>query len=366
LTARISPPNLATVQCLRGVAAMLVVLFHAHGAIGIKFPAEPSVLNGFLHFRDLGVVGVDLFFVVSGFIMFYVYSPEFGKPGAMLDFAVRRLIRIVPLYWILTSILVGGLICFPSAFGVLRFSWAHALDSFLFLPTLNSANEPFPVLNSGWTLTYEMYFYLLFAICLGRTPRFALATVALIFIGSVLAGVFLFPGARGPAIGMLVNPILIEFVLGGCLGFAITRKWALPVRTAVLIGGAGCALLLAQGISGMWEHGRVLTRGVPCLLIVAALVSSEIRGNVTVPAWLKRLGDESYSLYLSHVMTGALFFKACAWLSVTRWISVDVLIPAFLVVAVVAGKLVFLALERPLLVTLNRVWRDARPRLVHR
>ncbi len=184
--------------------------------------------------------------------------------------------------------------------------------------------------------------------------------MALVYLGSALAGVYLLPGESTPVLGMLVNPILIEFVLGGCLGFAVSHNKTLPIRQALLVGGLGSAIFFAQSIVGMWEQGRVLTRGIPCLLIVAALVSAEVRGNITAPRWLKRLGDESYSLYLSHVMTGALFFKVCSWLTVTRWIGVDVLIPAFLVVAMVAGKLVYVTLERPLLITLNRLWRDAR------
>lgn len=357
MTSSAPPANLATVQCMRGVAAALVVLFHAHGAIGLKFPAEASVLNSFLHLRDVGVVGVDLFFVVSGFIMFYVYSPEFGRPGAMLDFVVRRLIRIVPLYWLLTAALVSGLALFPSAFGVLKLDWGHVLDSFLFLPTLNSANEPFPVLNSGWTLTYEMYFYFLFALCLAGTPIFALIALASAFLASALAGVLLFPGDRTPAVDMLVNPILIEFVLGSFLGYLASRKRTLTLNAAMLVGWAGGGALLAQAIFGMWEFGRVLTRGVPCFLVVAALVSAEIRGRILAPGWLKRLGDESYSLYLTHVATGAIFFKMCAWLGVARWTGVDVLVPAFLLIAVLGGKYAYLMLEKPMLVALNAAWK---------
>jgi len=141
-------------QCLCGVAAGLVVLYHALGALGLKFPGEWRVLSGFFYLRDFGVVGGDLFFAVSGFIMFYVYSGEFGRPGASRDFLVRRFIRIAPLYWFLTACLATALLFFPGAFSVLSFDVRHVLESFLFLPTVNSAGEPFPVLNSGWTLTY--------------------------------------------------------------------------------------------------------------------------------------------------------------------------------------------------------------------
>ena len=340
------PRNFVAIQALRGVAALLVVVYHVLGSIFLRYPGEPSVLNGFFHLREFGVVGVDIFFVVSGFIMFHVYRTDFGKPGAAWHFMSRRLACIVPLYWVLTACMVLVLLL-PSAFSTLRFDFRHAVESFLFLPTRNSAGEIYPVLNVGWTLTYEMYFYVLFACLLGTSPRVALLVIAVVFCGSVAAGYWLAPDTLTGA--MLCDDILIEFALGGFIAqrIATGRGWSRRWATVAVL--AAIVLFVIQIFAGPFHGGRLPGRGLPAFLLVAGLVSLKMERGVTVPQWLKRLGDESYSLYLSHIITVAVFFKLCDVLTATRWLSVDALIPAAVLVDVLGAHPGYALLERPML-----------------
>ena len=142
-------PTILALQILRAVAAVAVVLVHA--GIDLSYFGHTNVT-----WTTRGNAGVDLFFVVSGFVMVYIASPQFGKREAPVQFFVRRLIRIVPLYWLLTT----GYIVAKS------YPLAYIAASYLFIPAARPNGVLQPVILQGWTLTYEMFFYLLFAIAI--------------------------------------------------------------------------------------------------------------------------------------------------------------------------------------------------------
>ena len=349
-----SQGNFSSIQCLRGIAALLVVVFHAHGAVFLKFSTAPSLLNAHEGLRTFGVVGVDIFFVVSGFIMFYVYSKDFGTPKASLNFFARRLIRIVPLYWIFTGLMAFLLLVVPGAFATLKFDATHILESFLFLPTTNSAGEYFPVLNVGWTLTYEMYFYALFGLALCSNARVALGLIGAWFVVSAVAGHWL---PRDSAeLYMLLNDILVEFVLGGAIGLAALKGYRLPLGAAHLVLLGGLTAFAAQIVLGDPGWGRLPVRGLPAACVVAALVSMEMHGTFRPPAWLARAGDQSYSLYLCHSLAQTAFFKTVVLLGAQTWMAADLLIAMAVFVSMLAGHFVYITLERPVTRALNRRW----------
>lgn len=348
-------PLLVSIQSLRGIAALLVVLAHALRSAGLTFHGHTSALAGFFHLRDFGTIGVDIFFVISGFIMVYVNHDAFGRPRASMDFIVRRLIRICPLYWLLTALLVLLLYFAPQGFNTLRFQPAHVVRSFLFIPTTNSAGEFFPVLIVGWTLSYEMYFYAIFALLLPTSLRWSLASTAVLFVVTTLAGYWQ-PHA-GPVSHAFFNPILIEFVLGECIAYGLLQGRALAPRAAAGVGALVLAIFAIQIVAGPLVRSHLIDRGLPSAALVLALVSLEHRRRLPVPGWLKRAGDESYSLYLTHVITIAVLAKVCVALRVTRWLPVDAVILLGLALAVIAAHFVYRGVERPMTRRLNAAWR---------
>ena len=150
--------SLQGLQVLRAVAALGVVFHHLpiflEGKLGLTGVVPPLLL---------GAAGVDLFFVISGFIMVYSSEPLFGRPHAPRVFLLRRLSRIVPLYWAATSFLLGYLLLVGVAFVRVNLPWDVILTSYAFIPFPRRDGLMMPVLNVGWTLNYEMFFYLVFA-----------------------------------------------------------------------------------------------------------------------------------------------------------------------------------------------------------
>ena len=347
-------PRLVSIQCLRGVAALLVLFFHAQNAVATRLPGR-SALAGFFALGQLGSIGVDVFFVISGFIMVHVSADQFGRRGAGREFLVRRVIRIVPLYWLVTAFMVALLLFVPQAFGTLRFRLGHAVSSFLFLPTTNSYGEMVPVLGVGWTLTYEMIFYVLFAALLATSLRTSLTVCAVLFTLAAI-GARLWPPTTATAATLLGDRFL-EFFAGECVGAWLLRSASVRPPIARVLVALVAAVLVAHVFFGELRAVPLLTVALPAAALVLALVSLERSGLFRAPAWLQRTGDESYSLYLSHPVTTAAFMKVCAASGLLTVVPADALIVLAIVNAVFWSSVLHRTVERPVTAALARAWR---------
>ncbi len=298
-------PTYTGVQALRGMAACAVVVYHA-GRVWAESYGLPVP-----HVVSNGASGVDVFFAISGFVM-ALSATGSRRPGAG-EFLRRRVLRVVPLYWLVTAVAVAKLLVvralpwLASAAGHAPVRGWDVLRSLFFMPYVNAAGEALPVLQPGWTLNYEMFFYLIFAGALLAGRRRPLRVLAATLV--VLAGVGWFRAASWPVWTVLVSPILLEFLGGVLLG-----SWA---RAGVRLGrgaagaASGFGVLGVVLLAGQWWGDppavRVLAWGVPAFFTVAAAVLLEDR--LRVPRWALKVGDASYSLYLSHILV-AMF---CAW-----------------------------------------------------
>lgn len=261
------------IQYLRGAAAVAVVVFHQlQGVHGI--------------FR-LGEHGVDLFFVISGFIMFVLTDSRNVTPAS---FALDRIARIVPPYWLATVLtflaaFVGAEIYHGSSdLGLLA-------KSLLFIPTLNEFGLVQPALYLGWTLNFEMFFYAIFAGVL-LLSRGRVAVLALVLISLVAVGTALQP--EGP-IGMTyTSPLLLEFLGGVVLGalFGIELD-----RFAVIIQ-AGAVLLIASALGVFSILYCTLAFGAVSVVVLACGLLVERAGRMPQNRALKMLGDASFAIYL--------------------------------------------------------------------
>jgi len=287
-------PSLLSVQILRGVAALLVVAHHCTMMVNERLGAGKGVA------WDNGAAGVDIFFVISGFVMALSSQALVGRVHPAGTFLLRRVERIVPLYWLATTFKVVTLLAVPAlAVNALGTPW-HIVASYLFLPTLNPAGEPFPVLLVGWTLNLEMLFYLLFAaaLMLHLRPLRVLAPVllALAMVPVILSAV---PHGVVPVVMTLANPILIEFAFGLVLFKAWTKGLRLPQASAwlALAGGFFVIALVPWAALSLL---RPIVWGLPALVIVAAVLSLESMAASAAMRGMLRVGDASYSIYLSH------------------------------------------------------------------
>lgn len=241
-------------------------------------------------------LGVDVFFVISGFIIYLSTKEEKLSPYVWWR---GRLIRIVPLYW-LTLILALGL---GLLNGVPSRNFSEIISAFAFIPYTNSSTGDFtPFFVPGWTLNYEFYFYAIVAVTLLLPRQFRFITVAGVFGFAVSMRMFADPTSAIQV--RMTSPLVFEFV-GGMALAAVRHK--LPVNYVALLVGLTffvCAVVFLYFVSSvMYRHGpRTIYGGVPALLVVGAVVAIEPQLRYRILRLFKALGDSSYSLYLFHVL----------------------------------------------------------------
>ena len=332
------------IQVLRAVAAFLVVVGHAahetealSAVTGRPAVAFPAVNWGF---------GVDIFFVISGFIMVYTSVDLFGRPGAWRIFLTRRLVRIVPLYWLLTTVLLVGALLAPQLLNVPIGNWQHVLASYLFIPSLRIPGEIRPVMALGWTLNMEMFFYALFAGALIFPFRKGMAVLALAIVSFALIGMVFDP--QQVQLAFWSQSIVLEFLFGCLLAVAFLKGARLTVPVAMLVGAVGFAgMLKIPGFDGQGALPDGLRWGVPALLVVAAAALSP-GSSSRIVLWLAALGDASYSLYLAHPFILRPFRNL--WIHLVGGsVSLAVYVVVAAVVATLGAVLVHRWVERPLL-----------------
>ncbi len=271
--------RLHALQYLRAVAALIVV--YSHSAIQI------SEWKSLLPYT--GAYGVDIFFVLSGFIMVYIAKPN----DTPLKFITNRVRRVVPLYWFFTLLMGIILFAMPGLFKTGEFSVAALLQSLFFIPHYSLQNPDFvwPIVAPGWSLNYEMYFYVLFAISLVFAQQFRVAFI----IGAITviwAGLSL-TGSNAAIPRFLSDPTVFEFAAGMLLAVAWQRKFHLSNATGwvFLISG----FILATIAPDTMHHW--LRISIPSTMIVLGCLFIQ----VPVSKIGLMLGDASYAIYLSHI-----------------------------------------------------------------
>jgi exopolysaccharide production protein ExoZ len=347
--ARPAQQTIVTLQVLRGVAALLVVFAHSIDYQQTFLPGH-SAISSFYSLENFGAVGVDIFFVISGFIMATI-APDAGEERAAIGFAAKRWIRIVPIYWMLT--VVTTLLAAQSF--VTR---PRLISSFTFIPFYEQGHFLPPIILVGWTLSFELYFYLVIAVALAMGKRGSVVPmVGLIF--AVLAAVGMVVKPHGNFAAFAFNPILAEFAIGCLIGHLYRKRASdLPLPLAAGFVACGLTCLIAKVVVGFGSISevddtlvgdagtpRILMWGIPAGLLVAGCVFNERRWRGVIPGPLRLVGDASYSIYLLQLL--ALKQFATRW-SLAGFEHPDLFIPVALLFATLAGVAHHGIVERPL------------------
>lgn len=315
-----------SIQYLRAVAAIMVVGLHAgHGVDGL-YP-------GFSNF-EVGHAGVDIFFVISGFIM--LNATIGSSPG---EFLRRRFIRIWPLYAIATLATYAFFTRFDP--GAIRaYDASDLIQSLAFIPhdSPRAPGNAWPFLIPGWTLNYEMFFYVIFAIGIWTHRRFS--TTAIIILAFMAVGFLIRP--TDLALKTYTNPLMLEFLAG----MAIARCGDQLPKMAIGMLPLGCVgLFFVHVDSGM----RFITMGVPAMMIVAGAIALENRVTLPYLRWLKSLGDASYAIYLFQIIALTMATMALWHLPIRGPLQIVVMILLSVGGSVAAGLIAHSYLERPII-----------------
>jgi exopolysaccharide production protein ExoZ len=309
---------------------------------------------------DLGAAGVDIFFVISGFIMVYTTSEKSGNKAALI-FLKKRVLRIYPLYWFWTSVLfilwLANIAGTPSHLSVF-----YIISSFLLIPALKEGSF-FPPLGQGWTLSFEMLFYLVFSIgIVADFRRWRLPFLGGMFtLLSLLA--LLLPTESGLRY-LFREPIIIEFLFGVLAAELVLNnsrilsyKWAPVILIALgVIGFLAPTMFFLPSL-------RFVRWGVPAFFIVLACA---LCGTASRSRWMIFLGDASYSIYLSHSFIVSAYHVMSKKFSFILTISPSISIVILTAITVALSSLTYPLIERRLTqivrFTRGRIWRVAGPR----
>jgi exopolysaccharide production protein ExoZ len=351
---------LLSIQAMRGFAVLAVIMIH----IQLYFSAQLAMPD-FIPYFNIGAASVDLFFVISGFIMVYASERLFGRPDGTRIFFLRRIARIVPLYWATTTIMLIYLVLRHRDFdaGGNFFQWVVA--SYSFFPFPRGDGTVSPLHGVGWTLNYEMFFYSLFGCFVFSSRRGVVIAIGTLFCTLIAIGVLFHPLPE--PFGFWTSPIIIEFVFGMIIALAYRDGVRLPrwlVRTLVTAGFAVYAWSATKGhFFGPPPESamRVLLWGVPAIAIIGGLALAAQRPQAT-PLWrlFGFLGDASYSLYLVHPMA-----LAIPRIVLGRWIEPTsapwLYVAAMLACAIAVPLVVYVFIEKPTTEALQKRI-EARPR----
>jgi len=343
--ARGSMKKLSCIQVARGVAVLLVLALHLY-SYELRFLPAPGLLGDWVIF---GNSGVDLFFILSGFIIVRTTS-ETSSP---MEFLLRRATRIYPLYWLVTLLFLGAAILAPGALDQERLARTDLVRALLLLP--QSAEPPLIV---AWTLVHEIYFYAVFA-CFLCLPRMLLP--CLLAIWALVVAVAPTGGSPSPAVKVALSPLTLEFIGGCALAWSITLSSSWPARLgrylviAPLLPLASWALYWVQfGAALPNEWQRCLYWGLPWLAVLAIAAGAEER--LRGAKLLERVGDASYSIYLLHcLIIGAVYRLMVAVLGSNAVFLPYAALVVALLLAVGGGMVSYRLVERPMLTSLRRL-----------
>lgn len=345
------------VHMLRGIAALLVVLFHA--LMYCRKYVGTTSMHEFYEFESLGAVGVDIFFIISGFIMVYVSYEKFGQKKASVDYLIRRIIRIAPIYWMWTLFYVMLLVFIPSLFSENQFDITHTIKSLLFIPSEHElTGSTTPVIGPGWSLNFEMFFYYIFALFLLFPRNYLIPGLFFLFIGLSAVGYYFQP--ENFALQVYTNTLLIEFLFGCFIGVLYKTRTELNLFTCYLFIVIGIAWLKSSifyGTPDYLDENRFITWGIGAAFLVTGFTFMEKKYEVK-SGLLYALGESSYSIYLTHIFVLPALAKIWVAINLDAYFAAEIFVLVASVSAVIVGHIAYKLTEKPITLYLNRNYKQ--------
>jgi exopolysaccharide production protein ExoZ len=324
--------RLRSLEMLRALASLLVVLFHAEKLCAL--PGDRPVFGGLF---AAGNRGVDLFFVLSGFIIALRHGADLGRPKKLPVYLFSRLVRIYPAVWIMTAF---AIILYASGFEgadkEAKLAFRSIIASTLLLPQLGDA-----LVNVTWTLKYEAFFYALFSICIVR-PRFGFS-ILLVWQAATIW--FTLSGADLSLATYYLRSICLEFGVGLICALLTMRGLRSPLVMTIALLATGAVAFIA----GMALDKRITWAGMLCALgagaVILSLVRLERSDRIRVPEPLVVLGGASYAIYIVHFSVITLLVALLQRLAITMTVPLAI---GCIAIGISAGLLFDWLIDQPI------------------
>ena len=299
------PKTLFSLHAIRGFAALGIVLFHLTNELFTRFQFK---LLGGLFLTSYS--GVDFFFILSGFVLFYTYHSKFGKKKEIVPFLRKRILRLYPTYWMITAIIIVGMVVLKS-----HAVTAYANNVPFIFKTIFLLPHDLRIIPPAWTLTYEVYFYCMFVLLFLFKDKKKLVWLGLLYSATiVMIAIWLTPLLPGLKVSHSAITLLqvvsgvyvIEFLMGMGTAYLVTQSKFIQWNKVLL--GVGIVLFIVSSVANYYLHisGTILEElrflyfGLPAAAIIFSSASIELNKPFLLPRFVTFLGDISFTLYLTH------------------------------------------------------------------
>jgi exopolysaccharide production protein ExoZ len=285
--------------------------------------------------------------------MVYVHRSAIGKPDQLKSFLVKRAVRIYPIYWIITLIVLVFFLVIPGFANSQDLGWDKIIISLLLLPS-----PDLPILNVGWTLIYELYFYFLFSIAIWFKPKYSVPILSSWLFGTILHYLKI---VKFPDSAFLLNLVFgnmnLEFVLGCLAGYIVIKFGSQVSKNRWIFFGVanlGYVVLLVILATTELEIDRISSFAVLAAILIIGSASIDLKEAPKVPQILTYLGDASYSIFLTHGPLISATTKVLQKANLGKYFD-SFFAPALVaLIAVVIGCLFYSLIEKPLTVYLRK------------
>ena len=345
--------RLNMIQFSRALVPIMVMLFHLSLS-----------MHEYYDFDVLGLYqlpmsgGVSYFFALSGFMMYYVYHNHFGKPKQLKKYFINRFIRIYPLYWILTLVLLPFLLVYPWYGAGHETKIGTIISSFLLSP--NPSDDP-PILIPAWSLKFTVLFYLMFSLSFMSKPRIGKAI--LVIWGGMCAAAFIgYIPITNFITGFIFNEINLILLGGMCAAYFVTRvriNWFFSFLFTIA-GVLGFPFMWKNSLDPIYTINFDLGTGLASIFLIIGIASIDLKGDIRLPRVLNYLGNAAFSIYLSHNLSLDFFNEVFSRYYVYQALGGWVLSLILFIIMISIGCLVHSRLEKPLINMLKKLLLDKR------
>lgn len=346
-----------SIQFLRGFAALAVVIHHTGGYVKRYF--EPTLL--FNDHFSIGFAGVDLFFVISGFIIHFTSKNYLNNPSRLKEYLKKRFIRVYPIYWIITTTL------FLSSWLIVKilhkniFSIGYPETVISYLKTYSLFPLHFAINPVTWTLSYELFFYVCFAILIVSKRLWIIpAIIIVISFYNIFIDISEVADIDLNYYNFVFSGYNFEFLFGFLIyQFYEKIKLSNIISVILLLVSFTIIVFFGYSVGDYDSYQRVLTFGFPSGLILLALLNLEKNNVISFPKFTIILGDASYALYLIHFPMMLFLNKLPQILGYNFSANQEVWYSYFIILSIIiTSVLVHKWIEKPVAKKLNNLVAD--------